>query len=268
MDRTVATGTGFIGQYSPRVAARYESLATCPDRLLLFMHHVPYTYVLHSGKTVIQYIYDSHYRGAAEAADFLRQWRTLEGRIDGDRFRAVEAHLEYQAGHAIVWRDAICSWFLKASGIPDAGHRAGSFPGRHEAEAMTLDGYAEISVTPWETAGGGRAVACAGPTACRASFDFGGVKGQYALEVRYFDENDGRSTFRLEVAGRAISTWRADDTLPTGEPNGHSSTWRVVHGVRLDPGDTIMIEGIPDGGERAVLDYVTVAPDEGPDAPP
>ena len=49
MDRTVATGTGFIGQYSPRVQKLYETLGTCPDDLLLFMHHVPYTHVLHDG---------------------------------------------------------------------------------------------------------------------------------------------------------------------------------------------------------------------------
>jgi len=30
-----------------------------------------------------------------------------------ERYQAVLAKLEYQAGHAIVWRDAICSWFLK-----------------------------------------------------------------------------------------------------------------------------------------------------------
>ncbi len=51
MDRTVATGTGYIGQYPPAVAAMYTSLKTCPDNLLLFMHHVPYTYRLHTGKT-------------------------------------------------------------------------------------------------------------------------------------------------------------------------------------------------------------------------
>ncbi len=45
MDRTVATGTGFVGQYPPEVAMIYESLLTCPDELLLFFHHVPYTYV-------------------------------------------------------------------------------------------------------------------------------------------------------------------------------------------------------------------------------
>ena len=65
MDRTVKSGTGFIGQYSPTVSQLYESVENCPDDLLLFMHHVPYTHRLHSGKTVIQYIYDSHYDGAA-----------------------------------------------------------------------------------------------------------------------------------------------------------------------------------------------------------
>ncbi|MGO9228009.1 MAG: alpha-glucuronidase family glycosyl hydrolase [Bryobacteraceae bacterium] len=64
MDRTIATGTGFIGQYPPAVARAWESLATCPDDLLLFLHHVPYTYVLRDGKTVIQSLYDSHYDGA------------------------------------------------------------------------------------------------------------------------------------------------------------------------------------------------------------
>ena len=111
MDRTVATGTGFIGQYSPEVAREYESLADCPDKLLLFMHHVPYTYVLHSGKTVIQHVYDSHYEGAAEAQSFAEGWKRLRGHVDEQRYQAVLARLEYQAGHAIVWRDAICSWF-------------------------------------------------------------------------------------------------------------------------------------------------------------
>src|SRR5690606_20931534 len=56
VNRTVASGTGYTSQYEPEHAARYESLDTCPDELLLFFHHVPYTHVLHSGKTVIQHI--------------------------------------------------------------------------------------------------------------------------------------------------------------------------------------------------------------------
>ncbi len=268
MDRTAATGTGYIGQYTPGVAAGYESLARCPDALILFMHHVPYTYVLHSGKTVIQHIYDSHYRGAAEAAGFLRRWRTLEGLIDEPRFRAVEAHLEYQAGHAIVWRDAIDSWFLEESGIPDAQGRAGRFPGRYEAEAMTLDGYAPVAVAPWETASGGKAVSCAAPEPCHARFTVREPAGRYAIVVRYYDENDGKAQFRLSTNGHELSSWVADDALPTGEPNGHSATWHVVHGAEVRPGDTIEVVGTSDGDEHAALDYVALAPEDDPSAPP
>jgi alpha-glucuronidase len=130
MDRTVATGTGYIGQYPPEVQKLYEPLANCPDNLLLFFHHVPYTYVLHSGKTVIQHVYDSHYDGADRARDLIAQWKVLAGHIDEERYGDVLARLEYQAGQAIVWRDAICNWIYGLSGIPDDKGRVGSQP-RH-----------------------------------------------------------------------------------------------------------------------------------------
>jgi alpha-glucuronidase len=128
MDRTVATGTGYTAQYSPEVAKRYESLETTPDELLLFFHHVPYSYKLHSGKTVIQHFYDSHYDGASRAADLVSQWQTLSSRIDQQRYEDVLHRLEYQATHAIVWRDAICNYFAQKSGIPDDHGRVNSSP--------------------------------------------------------------------------------------------------------------------------------------------
>jgi alpha-glucuronidase len=130
MDRTIATGTGFIGQYPPAVHELYESLARCPDHLLLFFHHVPYTFVLHSGETVIQHIYDSHYDGADRARDFVSQWKALEGHVDEERYRDILTRFEYQAGEAIVWRDAICNWIYKLSAIPDGKGRVGT-PASH-----------------------------------------------------------------------------------------------------------------------------------------
>jgi alpha-glucuronidase len=128
MDRTVATGSGFIGQYPPGVQALYESLARCPDNLLFF-HHVPYTYILHSRKTVIQHIYDSHYDGADRARDFVSQWQALEGHVDDERYRDILKRLQYQAGEAVVWRDTICAWIFRLSGIrDDKGRVAPSAP--------------------------------------------------------------------------------------------------------------------------------------------
>ncbi|MDR3737417.1 MAG: alpha-glucuronidase family glycosyl hydrolase [Terracidiphilus sp.] len=164
MDRSVSTGTGYAGQYPPESAAQYESAATTPDDLVLFFHHLPYTTRLHSGKTIIQTLYDTHYDGAAQAAQFVRDWDTLQSRIDPALFADVRARLVYQAGHAIVWRDAIVQYFFKLSGIPDEKGRAGNFPGRLEAEAAHLTGYKIIDVAPWEDASRGKAVSCPAPS--------------------------------------------------------------------------------------------------------
>ncbi len=119
MDRTIATGTGFIGQYPPEVQILYESVDRCPDNLLLFFHHVAYTHVLHSGKTVAQHIYDSHYEGAEDARAFVTDWKALDGHIDEERYRDILTRFEYQAGEALRWRNTICNWFFNLSHIAD-----------------------------------------------------------------------------------------------------------------------------------------------------
>ena len=260
MDRTIATGTGFIGQYPPAVAALYESIDTTPDELLLFMHHLPYTHVLKSGKTVIQHIYDEHYQGAVEAAGFVERWRKLDGLIDRERYTSVLAKLEYQAGHAVVWRDAVNNWFRWISGFPDARGRVGRTPDRIEAEALQLDRYTIEAVTPWETASGGQAVRCPAGAECTAATRFAGPAGTYDIVVQYFDENDGASSFSLSVARRTLDRWVADSDLPSNLPNGHTSTRRIVRRVALTPGDVIRIEARPDRDEGAVLDYIEVVP--------
>jgi alpha-glucuronidase len=260
MDRTVATGTGFTAQYPPAVAAQFESLATTPEELLLFFHHVPYTYRLKSGKTVIQHIYDEHYLGAEQAAGFVTRWKSLDGAIDQERFAAVLKHLEYQAGHAIVWRDAIVSWFRWISATPDEQGRAGHFPGRIEAETMTLDGFASQAITPWETASGALAAACGRGRTCAASHKYQGAAGSFDLAVAYFDESDGVSRFRLVVNGKATDTWTADGDVPSPIPNGHTATRHTTRGVTLQPGETIRIEVDADAAETGAVDYLEITP--------
>jgi len=259
MDRTTATGTGYIGQYRPAIARMFESLATCPDDLLLFLHHVPYTYKLHSGKTVIQFLYDSHYEGAEAVEAYVRQWRSLEHHIDEQRFAEVLHQLEYQAGQAQVWRDAVTMWFLRASGIPDAKGRVGNYPGRVEAEDMTLDGYGIQPVTPWEDASGGKAIECT-VARCSASFHYQGSSGWHTIRVQYFDQSTGVSHFRMFVGDQLIDEWAADDRVPErrAKVDASSSTRRTVTGIALRTGDLIRIEGVPNGAERAALDYVEI----------
>jgi len=123
VDRTMATGTGYVGQYAAENRDIYESPAECPDELLLFFHHVPYTHVLKSGKTVIQHIYDSRFEGAEKVERWIARWRELESEADHERFLHILRRLEGQAENAKQWRDVVNTYFYRKSGIPDERER-------------------------------------------------------------------------------------------------------------------------------------------------
>ncbi|MGH9506619.1 MAG: alpha-glucuronidase family glycosyl hydrolase, partial [Terriglobales bacterium] len=274
MDRTVTTGTGFLGEYAPAVARRYASLATCPQHLLLFFHHLPYTYRLRSGRTVIQEIYDSHYAGVAEAARWPRWWRQLEPEMRRPwaraRYRAILRELRYQAGYAIVWRDFINAYFYRLSGIPDQLGRVGHHPDRVTAAAMQLQGYRLKAIHPWEAAAGGRAAVCPlSQTMCTAAFVVHRPAGRYNIAVAYYDPNVGAARFSLTVNGRrppvAGAAWRDDRHLPTRGLNADSALRHTIRGVRLRPGDRIALHGWPGGGNGAAVNYVALCPVPGLD---
>ena len=250
MDRTSATGTGYAGQYPPELAAKYESLSTCPDDLLLFFHHVPYNYKLDSGKTLVQSIYDDHYAGALAAAEYVPQWQSLKGLVDDERYQQTLSLFNFQAGHALVWRDAINVWFQHISGIGDDKGRIGHDPYRIEAEDMKAIGYVPVDVNPWETASGGKAVVCHGLAACSLSTSIDKPAGQYDIAVQYFDVWKGVSKYDLRVNGISVATWAANDKLPPAQPDpnldGQNSTRFTAHSIALKPGDTLELIGTPD----------------------
>jgi alpha-glucuronidase len=262
MDRTVATGTGYIGQYPPELAKTYESLTACPDELLLFMHHVPYSYVLHSGKTLIQHVYDSHYAGAETAATYPARWQQLHGLIDDERYEQTLDLFTYQAGHAIVWRDAVTRWFQRTSGLADRLGRVGNYPDRIVAEDMTTDGYSTVVVTHWEAASNGNAAECSRAASCTLTTKLERPAGIYKIAVQYFDLRTGASHYELLLNGNPIAHWVADATLPPAavdkQLDGSTSTRFTIRGISLKPGDTLALRGTPDGEEPAPVDYIEI----------
>ena len=120
VDRTIASGTGYTAQYAAENRDMYENIDTCPDELLLFFHHVPYTHMLKSGKTVIAHIYDSHFEGAEKAEELLEKWDSLKGRIPEDYHRAVRERFVMQLENSIRWRDVVNTYYYRKSGIADA----------------------------------------------------------------------------------------------------------------------------------------------------
>jgi alpha-glucuronidase len=123
VDRTVATGSGFTGQYPEPLASRYENVYTCPDELLLFFHHVPYDHVLQNGRTVVQHIYDTHFQGYDEVAVMLTRWKAIADRFEPVVQENITSRLEAQLANAGEWRDQVNTYFYRLSGIPDAEGR-------------------------------------------------------------------------------------------------------------------------------------------------
>jgi alpha-glucuronidase len=119
VNRTVDTGTGYSGQYNEPLTSKYNNLSSCPDELLLFFHHVPYTHLLHSGKTVIQHIYDSHFEGYDQVKEFIAQWISIKELLPEAIFTHTFQLLTIQLESAKDWCDQINTYFYRLSNIED-----------------------------------------------------------------------------------------------------------------------------------------------------
>lgn len=118
VDRSHA-GTGYALLYKEPNASVYDDKEKCPDELLLFFHHIPYTWKLKSGKTVIQHIYDTHFEGVETVDEMVRRFEGLEGRLPDKAYERILKRLIHQKEHSREWRDQINTYFYRKSGIPD-----------------------------------------------------------------------------------------------------------------------------------------------------
>jgi len=119
VDRTLSTGTGFTRQYFDENYKMYENVDTCPDELVLFFHHLPYTHKLQSGKTIIQHIYDTHFEGFEKVNDYIEKWETLKDELDDNSYKNVKERLQEQQRSAREWRDQVNTYYYRMSGIED-----------------------------------------------------------------------------------------------------------------------------------------------------
>ncbi|MDE7019265.1 MAG: alpha-glucuronidase [Lachnospiraceae bacterium] len=117
-------GTGYALQYREPNASLYDDKTKCPDELLLFFHHIPYTWRLRSGKTVIQHIYDTHFEGVEMVDEMVERFTELQGRIPEKAYKRIMERFIHQKEHAREWCDQINAYFYRKSGISDENGRA------------------------------------------------------------------------------------------------------------------------------------------------
>ena len=116
-DRTRA-GSGNVDQYHEPLASLYNSIETCPEELLLWFHHVPWTHKMSSGRTLWDEICHRYDRGIKKVREYQAVWEKAKPYVDAERWEAVRAKLEIQESDARWWRDACVQYFGEFSGMP------------------------------------------------------------------------------------------------------------------------------------------------------
>ncbi|HEV2130071.1 MAG TPA: alpha-glucuronidase family glycosyl hydrolase [Longimicrobiaceae bacterium] len=116
-DRT-ASGSNAVAQYLPAVAQRWGSRETVPDSLLLWFHRVGWKERLSSGRTLWEELVHRYNEGVETVRWMQRTWDSLDGEIDEERFRDVQAHLRIQEKEARWWRDASLLYFQQFARMP------------------------------------------------------------------------------------------------------------------------------------------------------
>ena len=136
-DRT-PTGSNTIAQYHEPVSQRFGSLSLCPEKYLLWFHHVRWDQRLRSGRTLWDELALHYQRGVNWVRATRKQWEALKGTIDSERYEEVARKLSIQERDAVVWRDACLLYFQTFSKRP--------WPAGVEKAAKSLDEYKATSI--------------------------------------------------------------------------------------------------------------------------
>ena len=113
-----STGSDAIGQYFPEVQKEFGNLETCPEKYLLWFHHVNWNHKMKSGRTLWDEICYKYYAGVDSVKWLQRTWNSLERQIDKQRFNEVKMLLAMQVKEAEVWRNSCVLYFQTFSKMP------------------------------------------------------------------------------------------------------------------------------------------------------
>jgi alpha-glucuronidase len=136
-DRT-STGSNTVSQYFPGARERFANLSTCPEKFLLWFHHVAWDYRMRSGRMLWDELALHYQRGVDWVRAARKKWDVLAGSIDAERHEAVSKKLAIQERDAIWWRDACLIYFQTFSKRP--------LPAGVEKPQKTLEEYKSTSL--------------------------------------------------------------------------------------------------------------------------
>lgn len=115
-DRTSATGSGATSQYPDPLKSQLEDVGRCPEKYLLWFHHVGWDDVLPSGVTVWEALNRHYDSGVDGVAEMRKTWRNLKSAVEPEIYEDIERRLLTQHKDAIWWRDACLEYFGNIAG--------------------------------------------------------------------------------------------------------------------------------------------------------
>jgi len=113
-----ATGSDAISQYHAPLSSQFADVKTCPEKYLLWFHHVGWDYKMNNGRTLwdeMCYRYDG---GLQKVREFQKVWDKVQPFMDSDRFYHVQSRLRVQCVNAQLWKDACLLYFQQFSKMP------------------------------------------------------------------------------------------------------------------------------------------------------
>lgn len=110
------TGTNATSQYAPEIEKLFDNLDSCPEKDLLWFHHVAWDYKLKNGETLWNGMALKYQEGVNQVKEMQQTWDKTEKYVDKERFKEVQMLLEIQYKEAKWWRDACLLYFQQFSG--------------------------------------------------------------------------------------------------------------------------------------------------------
>ncbi len=117
-NRTTNGGSGNTRQYPDNLYNIYNNVETCPEQFLLWFHHLPWTYRMHSGETLWDALCHQYDQGVREAEAFAKVWKDMRPYVESRRHGAQQRLFDRQAKDAWWWRDACLLYFQQFSCLP------------------------------------------------------------------------------------------------------------------------------------------------------
>ncbi len=142
-DRTLATGTKATLQYPDTMRIQYESLDLCPEKYLLWFHHVDWNYTrtwecCGKEETLWEHLGRHYQTGVDQVREMQTYWAKVKGQIADNLWEDINMRLDIQAKDAVWWHDACLLYFQEFSKKP--------WPATAEAPKYKLEDLKQIEL--------------------------------------------------------------------------------------------------------------------------